>query len=517
MSEQRPPRVRMRGIHKRFGDVLALKGVDFEADRAEIHGLLGENGAGKTTIMNILSGLYQADAGEIRIDGREAPIRSPKDAIDFRIGMVHQHVELIANFTALENILLGREGSRWVLRVEGQQREVREMAERYGLSVPLGEKVKTLPVGIQQKVEILKALYRGADTLILDEPTTMLTPQEVDGLFETVKELAQGGLTVIFITHKIREVLANCERITVFRGGAQVGTLGRAHASHEALVQMVVGERGMPSAAQRPPDPCAAPQGPPCLSVRNLSVKASGDVYLLRDISLDVPAGQIVGVAGVSGNGQRELAEAIAGLLPIHAGEVLLGGREISKRSVAARISLGLTLIAQDRIGEGILPTLSLAENLVLGLHPHIFRRRGMFEQATARQMARAAIEEFNILARNELVPSAHLSGGNIQKVMVARAMMLSRCTGGVLMVANNPTRGLDITAAAFVHERLRELRARGGGILLISEDLDELCAMCQRIVVIFSGEILGGFDGPEYDVYRIGALMAGQREGEAG
>ncbi|MEE8110260.1 MAG: ATP-binding cassette domain-containing protein, partial [bacterium] len=239
MSEQRPPRVRMRGIHKRFGDVLALKGVDFEADRAEIHGLLGENGAGKTTIMNILSGLYQADAGEIRIDGREAPIRSPKDAIDFRIGMVHQHVELIANFTALENILLGREGSRWVLRVERQQREVREMAERYGLSVPLGEKVKTLPVGIQQKVEILKALYRGADTLILDEPTTMLTPQEVDGLFETLKELAQGGLTVIFITHKIREVLANCERITVFRGGVRVGTLGRAQASYEALVQMV--------------------------------------------------------------------------------------------------------------------------------------------------------------------------------------------------------------------------------------------------------------------------------------
>ena len=512
MNEVSPPRVQMKGIHKRFGEVVALDNVNFEAEKGEIHALLGENGAGKTTQMNILSGLYRADTGEIRIDGREAPIQAPRDAIDFHIGMVHQHVELIGNFSALENILLGCEGSRWVLDLESQRHKVEEIASRYGLSIPLDEKVKSLPVGIQQKIEILKALYRGADTLILDEPTTMLTPQEVDALFETIRGLADGGLTVIFITHKIREVLATCDRISVFRGGRRVGTITRAEADYETLVRMMVGERGLPSDAERP-QAGSALQNPPCFTVRGMNVRSHDGIPLLEDISFEIPRGTIVGLAGVSGNGQRELAEALAGLLPIESGEIMLDGHEVSRLSVAARIGLGLTLIPQDRIGEGILPALSLAENLVLGLHPFVFKRAGIFERATAREMARETIREYNILARDEEVPSAHLSGGNIQKVIVARAVHLAQRTGSVFLIANNPTRGLDVKAAAFVHERLREHQTREGGVLLISEDLDELCAMCHRILVIFSGEILGSFDGPEYDVYQVGALMAGERE----
>ncbi|MEK6711580.1 MAG: ABC transporter ATP-binding protein [Nitrospinota bacterium] len=510
------PRVEMRGICKRFGEVIALDRVDLEAAKGEIHALLGENGAGKTTIMNILSGLYRADAGEIRIDGAPARIRSPKNAIALRIGMVHQHVELIGNFTALENILLGHEGSRWLLRTENQRGTVEQVASRYGLSVPLDARVKALPVGIQQKIEILKALCRGADVLILDEPTTMLTPQEVDALFATIRKIAEGGLTVIFITHKIKEVLANSDRITVFRGGRNVGTVRRVEASREVLVQMMVGERGMVSSADRSRGG-AALSGPPALSVQGLSIR-HGDIHLLKDVSFDVPSGAIVGLAGVSGNGQRELAEAIAGLLPIQSGEVMVRGRSAKHLAVAARIGLGLVLIPQNRIEEGILPSLSLAENFVLGLHPYLLKQLGFmgarfFDQESARAMARAAIQEYNVLARNENVPSAHLSGGNIQKVVVARAMALFRSIRGAALIANNPTRGLDIMASAFVHARLREVRDGGGGVLLISEDLDELFALCDRVLVIHSGEILGSFDGPGYDAYLIGALMAGERE----
>lgn len=501
----------MRGICKRFGEVVALDNVDLEVARGEIHALLGENGAGKTTIMNILSGLYRADAGEIRIEGTPAPIRSPKDAIGFRIGMVHQHVELIGNFTALENILLGHEGQGWVLRTENQRSAVEEVAARYGLSVPLNERVKALPVGIQQKIEILKALYRGADILILDEPTTMLTPQEVDALFATIRKIAEEGLSVIFITHKIKEVLANSDSITVFRGGRRIGTIPRREATREILVQMMVGERDFPAGPPQAPSPAAA-SARPALSVQGLTL-TSGDIHLLKDVSFEVPAGSIVGLAGVSGNGQRELAEAIAGLLPIDRGEIAIRGRPVEKAVVAARIALGLVLIPQNRIEEGILPSLSLSENFVLGLHPYIFKRSGMFEQGTAQEMARSAIRDYNVLARNEHVPSAHLSGGNIQKVIVARAMALFRSIGGTILIANNPTRGLDIMAAAFVHARFREVRDGGGGVLLISEDLDELCTICDRIIVIHAGEILGGFGGPDYDIYRIGELMAGERK----
>jgi simple sugar transport system ATP-binding protein len=505
------PRVEMYGVKKSFGEVVALDGVDFEARKGEIHALLGENGAGKTTLMNILSGLYRLDEGQISIDQREVSIYSPLDAIKTGIGMVHQHVELISNFTALENILLGREGSRWKIDLDTHRDSAEKLAANYGLSIPLHEPVKSLPAGIQQKVEILKALYHGADTLILDEPTTMLTPKEVDGLFSTLKSLAEGGLTVIFITHKIKEVLDNCDRITVFRGGRKIDTISRETASREKLVQMMVGERGAPPENKRPAGPSTALDGPSILSVRDINTSAKWGVPL-KNITFDIPRGLIVGLAGVSGNGQKELAEALAGLIDIDEGDIRLNGTEVSKLSVSARIARGVSLVPQDRIEEGILPSLSLSENFVLGLHPHIFKRRGIFERETANELARNAIREFNILAKNEHVPSAHLSGGNIQKMIVARSMMLSYKTGKNLMIANNPTRGLDIMAASFVHGRLDELRSHGAGVLLISEDLDELCLMCDRIIVIHSGEFFGSFDGPDYDTYQIGHLMAGQK-----
>ncbi len=501
----------MYGIRKSFGQVVALDGVDFEAGKGEIHALLGENGAGKTTLMNILSGLYRLDEGQISIDRREVSIHSPRDAIKAGIGMVHQHVELISNFTALENILLGREGSRWKLDLDAHRSSAEKLAASYGLSIPLSEPIKSLPAGIQQKVEILKALYHGADTLILDEPTTMLTPLEVDGLFSTLKSFAKGGLTVIFITHKIKEVLDNCDRITVFRGGLKIDTISREAASREKLVQMMMGERGAPPENKRPTGPSAALEGSPTLSVRGMYTSAEWGVPL-KNITFDIPRGLIVGLAGVSGNGQKELAEALAGLIEIEKGDIHLNGTGVSKLSMSARIARGISLLPQDRIEEGILPSLSLSENFVLGLHPHIFKRRGIFEQDTANELGRNAIREFNILAKNEHVPAAHLSGGNIQKMIVARSMMLSHKTGKILMIANNPTRGLDVMAASFVHGRLRELRSHGAGVLLISEDLDELCSMCDQIIVIHSGEIFGSFDGPEYDIYQIGVLMAGQK-----
>ncbi len=507
------PRVEMFRTTKRFGEVVALQEVDFSAARGDIHALLGENGAGKTTLMNILSGLYRADSGEIFLDGRPVSIHAPKDAIELGIGMVHQHVELINNFTALENILLGREGSRWLLKIDTYRQTVADLAERYGLAVPLDVPVKRLPVGVQQKIEILKALHRGVDILILDEPTTMLTPQEVDGFFATLKQLASEGLTVIFITHKINEVLTNCDRITVFLRGQKVGDIGRQEVTQERLVQMMIGERSMPSAGDIPACPVEPCIGPPALSVQGLGVKGAQGVQLLKDIAFEVPRGMVVGLAGVSGNGQRELAEAIAGLRPVSTGAIRLDGHDIAHLSVAKRMALGLGHIPQDRLEEGILPSLPLSENLVLGIHPYMSQRRGRFDAITARHIAREAIVQFNIQAHDERVPAAQLSGGNIQKVLMARAVMLARKIGSTLLIANNPTRGLDVMAAAKVYDHLEALRAYGGGILLISEDLHELCRLCQRILVMHGGELLGSFEGPDYDVYPIGALMAGQRE----
>ncbi len=508
----------MSDIAKRFGETVALAGVDFTAARGEIHGLLGENGAGKTTLMNVLSGLYRADRGRIAVDGVPAAIAAPSDALGHGIGMVHQHVELIPNFSALENVLLGREGGRLWLRPERHRKDVEAVAARFGLALDLDTEVRQLAVGVQQKVEILKSAYRGVDILILDEPTTMLTPQEVDTLFGTLRAMADQGLTVVFITHKIREILTNCDRVTVMRGGRRVATIARDEMDEGRLVELMIGERLQTASALGERDAGAGPATAleAALEVRDLAVQGEPGRPALAGCSFRVDAGEVVGVAGVAGNGQRELADALAGALRVWGGRILLGGRDVTAASVGTRIAAGLVVIPEDRIADGLLPGLSVAENLVLGLHPFAFTRRFIFDRERARELTRDAIAEYAIRARSEDARAVELSGGNIQKLLVARAMAQARAVGGRLLVATNPTRGLDVRATEFVRGRCLGFAASGGGVLLISEDLDELRQLCHRIVVMFRGTIVADLPRARFDPYAIGRLMAGATQGPA-
>jgi simple sugar transport system ATP-binding protein len=498
------PLLHMLGIVKRFGEVVALAGVEFTLRAGEIHGLLGENGAGKTTLMNILAGLYRADAGEIRLGGRPITVAAPRDAVAAGIGMVHQHSELVGHFTALENIILGREGGGALLRRGRRRAEVTALSQRFGLYVDLDAKVRSLPVGVQQKVEILKALYGGARILILDEPTTLLTPQEVDTLFATLRELVAGGLTVVFITHKIREVLAVCDRVTVMRRGQIVATVERGAADAGRLVELMIGARLPEPAVEIPPT-----GGRAVLEVVGIEALDDRGLPAVRDATLTVAEGELVGVAGISGNGQRELGEVIVGLRRPEAGCVRLDGVDITRETVAQRLVRGIAFIPEDRIGEGILPRLSVTDTFLLGLH-HVVFPGWRFDRKGATALVAQAIREFRILCRDAAAPTASLSGGNIQKVLAARALALGERGPGRLLVAMNPTRGLDVATTRFIHERLRDFRRRGGAVLVSSEDLDELMTLCDRIIVMASGRIAGTFAYSEYDAYRIGAVMSG-------
>jgi simple sugar transport system ATP-binding protein len=409
----------------------------------------------------------------------------------------------------MENVLLGREGSRWWLRMDRHRQEVEAVARRFGLAVDLDAEVRRLAIGVQQKVEILKALYRGVDILILDEPTTMLTPQEVDALFATIRALADQGVAVIFITHKIREVLANCDRVAVMRAGEMVGLLERAEATEARLVEMMIGQRlaGIGDADQAAP----APHGrQPVLAVEDLSVTNDAGARVVDRCAFRVGPGDLVGVAGVAGNGQRELAEALVGTLPAAAGRIALGGRDVTHASVRDRVGAGLIYIPEDRIEDGLLPHLSVAENFMLGLQPYAFAGRVAFDRATAQALARQAIAGYAILARDEHVRAVDLSGGNIQKLLVARALELARLTRATALLAMNPTRGLDVRATDFVRRRLLEFARAGGGVILVSEDLDELLQVCNRMLVISRGAIVADLPRAAFDPYRIGALMAG-------
>ena len=508
--------VELRGIDKRFGEVRALRSVDFAVHPGEVRILAGENGAGKTTLMNVLAGLYRADAGEIVVRGQPARIGSPRDALGYGIGMVHQHFELVPPFCVLDNIVLGREGHPLWLRRGRQRHDVEALMERYGLRVDPDARVRDLSIGLQQKVEILKALYRGVDLLILDEPTTHLTPQEVDALFGTIRELLRGGLSVVLITHKLREMLSVGDRVTVMRRGQVVGTVPRAEASEALLVRMLMGETGRAEgaigAASSASPSLVRPGGdsPPILELRDVTAPGRGARPVVDGCSLAVGSGEIMGVAGVAGNGQKELAEVVVGLRPLVSGELLLRGQTVGGRPVRERLVSGVAYVPEDRIGEGILPHLSLTETLLLGPHHLLFRGRALFDGAGARELARTAIREYGVLARDERVAASSLSGGNIQKVLVARAVILADAVEHGLLIALNPARGLDVMTSELVYRRLRELRDAGKGILLISEDLDELMALCDRVAVIYRGRIVGIFGRGEYDPYKMGELMVG-------
>lgn len=497
------PVVEMRSITKRFGRVAALDGASFEVRRGEIHALLGENGAGKTTIMNVLAGLYRADSGEILLDGSPASIHSPRDAAGHRIGMVHQHFELVDVFTGLENVLLAVEKGFFRSAREDHASAIERLSVDAGLEVRLDRPVGLLAVGDKQKIEILRTLYAGVDLLILDEPTTHLTPAEVDTLFAVIRRLTAHGLTVVLISHKLNEVLAVADRITVLRRGRTVGTLNSSEASRTSLVPMMMGTGASLVRVGAPGDVRDADvPREPLLVLRD--VRYSGGPAL----DLEVRRGEILGVAGVAGNGQQALVEIISGLQPVEEGSIHLAGVDITRTSTAHRIRLGLAVLPDDRLREAILPNAPLYETYFLGLHQ--LERRGRFRVSHLRRLTRDVIRAFRIVPPDEATATATLSGGNIQKVLVARAEAIAMGSPDGVVVAMNPSRGLDVGATSFLRERLGALRASGRSVVFISEDLDELMQVGDRVVVLRGGALVDEFSTTDYDRYAIGASMVG-------
>jgi general nucleoside transport system ATP-binding protein len=502
-------RLELKGITKRFPGVVANDHVDLVVDEGEIHALLGENGAGKTTLMNVLYGMYHADEGEILIDGRPVRFEGPGDAIAAGLGMVHQHFMLIPVFTVTENIVLGNEPTEqlgWLDRRRAQRR-VEELSERYGLDVPPDAVVEELPVGIQQRVEILKALYREADVLILDEPTAVLTPQETEDLFDVMRSLKEGGKSVIFITHKLKEVLAVADRITVLRGGRVVGTTTPAEASEEDLAAMMVG-RNVQLTVEKPP----AEPGDPVLVVDDLVVVDDRGQEAVR-VSFEVRAGEIVCVAGVQGNGQTELVEALTGLRPVASGVVELEGRDLTGRTPNDVLDAGVGHVPEDRQRDGLVVSFSIADNLVLDTFDREPFAHGIVRDfAAVHEAAEERVRRFDVRTPSVDVPASTLSGGNQQKVVVARE--LSRPIS--LLIASQPTRGLDVGSIEYIHEQIVAQRDRGIAVLIVSSELDEVLALGDRILVMFRGRIFGQVPGSEATRERLGLLMAGVTHAEA-
>jgi general nucleoside transport system ATP-binding protein len=498
--------VEMLGITKYFEStrVRANGNVDFSARKGEVHALVGENGAGKTTLMNILYGLLRPDSGTIRINGQEVEIGHPDDAIRLGIGMVHQHFKLVPSFTVAENIMLGIEATNAAgfLRKANEIEMVRDLSNKFGLPIDPTAKVGQLPVGMQQRVEILKALERQAQILILDEPTAVLTPQEAQELFHVVRQLAASGRTVIFITHKLLEVMSVADRVSVMRKGNMIGTKPIGDTSIREMANMMVGREVLLR-----PNKTANKPGKPVLEVQNLVVAGPGGVPAVMDISFDVREGEIVGIAGVTGNGQTELVEAIAGMRHVELGKVCLMDKDITYRPVSARRRAGLAHIPEDRISVGLNLQTSLDENLVVTRYRQsVFSRLGMLRRSAMRNLSKSIIEQFSIRAARPGGGIGMLSGGNMQKVVLGREL------GGEpsLIIANQPTRGLDVGSIEFVHHTLLEARERGAGILLISVELDEILALSDRILVLFNGKINGGMDASDATEEKLGILMAG-------
>jgi ABC-type uncharacterized transport system ATPase subunit len=495
--------VELRGITKRFPGVLANDHVNFDVRAGEIHALLGENGAGKSTLMRQLYGLYRPDEGEIRLNGQPRVFHSPADAIRAGIGMIHQHFMLVPSLTVAENVALGLRSSREPqLDLDKVTARIKELAARYGLKIDPQAQVWQLAVGEQQRVEIIKALYRGAALLVLDEPTAVLTPQEVDDLFVTLRQMASDGHALIFISHKLHEVLAISQRVTVLRDGRSVSTSPTAQMTKTELARLMVG-RDVILQYDRP----IAQPGPVRLQVNDLWAKGDRGTDALRGVSLAVCAGEIVGLAGVSGNGQRELAEVLAGLRPARQGRVMLNERDVTHASPAAHITAGQAYIPEERMRDGAIKEFSVAENLILLDHSRApYARRTFFDFAAIAREAARLVDSFNVKTPTLNTPLRNLSGGNIQKLILARELNRQP----TVLIAAQPTRGVDIGASEYIHQRLLEQRARGVGILLISEDLDELRALSDRIAVMFEGQVMDVVDGRTATAEQLGLMMAG-------
>ncbi len=496
------PAIELIGIDKKFGAVHANKNINLTVAKGSIHGIIGENGAGKSTLMSILYGFYQADHGSIQIDGKPIIIKDSQTAINSGIGMVHQHFMLVENFTVLENLMLGAEGGALLGKgTDAARAALKKLEEDYELDVDPDAVVEELPVGLQQRVEILKALYRGAEILILDEPTGVLTPAEADHLFKILGVLRDQGKTVILITHKLREIMAITDTVSVMRRGEMVATRKTAETTVEELAELMVGRRVLLHVEKKPANP-----GEIFLSVRNLTVKDNRGVVMVDNVSFDVRAGEIVGIAGVAGNGQSELLEAITGIRKPVAGEIWINGQNVAGLDPAELRGIGVAHIPEDRHHMGLVLPFEESQNAILGYHRDERYGKGMFlGPDLIRKAAVEEIEKYDIRPPNPRLKTANFSGGNQQKIVVAREIERDP----KLLIVGQPTRGVDIGAIEFIHKRIVETRDAGKAVLLVSVELDEIRSLSDRILVMFAGKVVGE-KTPDTGEQTLGLMMAG-------
>jgi general nucleoside transport system ATP-binding protein len=503
------PVLELRGITKQFPGVLANDHIDFDLKRGEVHALLGENGAGKSTLMSILYGLYTADLGEVLMGGRPVSIASPKDAIELGIGMVHQHFMLIPVMTVTENIVLANEPTRAgvLLDEKAAERRVAEVARTFNFAVDPHARVENITVGQQQRVEIMKALYRNANIVILDEPTAVLTPQEAQELFQILETLTREGISVVFITHKLNEVLEIADRITVLRRGKRVETIPRAGATEAGLARSMVGREVLLRVEKKPATP-----GEPLLIVDDLAVRDDRGLEAVRGVSFEVRSSEIVGIAGVDGNGQSELIDALTGLRHPFRGQILVGTEDLSHATARRALDAGMGHIPEDRQRRGLVLEFNLAENLVLHDYDREpFSHLGWVNPRRWFRWARDLLKEFDVRGGGPTTRAGSLSGGNQQKVVVAREVSRNPS----VLLAAQPTRGLDVGAIEFVHRRLVEQRDAGKAVLLVSLELEEILSLSDRILVLYEGRIVAEFP-PDVSEEEVGIAMTGARRGEA-
>ncbi len=509
-SEKKDPLLRTSGLTKRFGSVVANSEVSLEIDAGEIHCFLGENGAGKSTLAECIYGYLCPECGEIFFNGKKVDIKSPSDAIHLGIGMVHQHFILVRPLSVIENIVVGTDAAELFLDLSKATKRLEKLCSDYDISLDLNAKIWQLSVAEQQWVEILKALFGGVKLLILDEPTAVLTPQEADKLFVILRKMKQEGLSILFITHKLNEVMEVSDRVTVLRRGEKIATVNTAEVTREDLAKMMVGREVM-FRVEKP----QVSLGEPVLEVNRLVARNDRGQTSLNKLSLSVRSGELVGIAGISGNGQKELFECIIGVRHAEAGEIILSGEPITNRHPREISGKGISHIPEDRLKEGIVPDFSVSENLILGLHhDRFFRADGwVLDRKGVENFASDCIRDFEIVTPSARQTTRNLSGGNIQKVVLARELSKQPAC----LIANMPTRGLDVGAIEYVHNRLLKQCQLGTGILLFSDDLDEILNLADRILVIFKGSIVGELAPATASRKEIGLLMAGSLEGVNG
>ena len=501
MAEPHLKAVELKGITKKFGSAAANDGIDFELEQGTIHALLGENGAGKSTLMNVLSGRYRPDDGEIWIRGERVRHRSPRDAIRLGIGMIHQHFMLVRSQTVVQNVVLGAH-LPWLLRYQKRLEEISGICEQMGYAIDLQTPVWQLSMGEQQAVEIVKALYHGASILILDEPTAVLTPYESEKLFEVLKSMRGDGYSIIFVSHKLEQVLAIADKITILRQGRVAATLPNRGVDRNNLVNLMVG-RPVERGARRSEGGIGGKSpGTTVLRMESVVARNSRGLVALKGINLTIGSGEILGIAGIAGNGQLELAEAVTGLRPVDSGQIWFGDRNITHCSVKERLTLGLAYVPEDRVGVGSVSSLGIRDNMLLRCYDEF----SFFDTTEVDRYATELMEQYGVTYTNLSTPVKHLSGGNLQKMVLSRELRVLP----KLLVAAYPIRGLDVTAIEHIHQILLKCRDDGTAILLISEELDELLAVSDRIAVLYGGNLIAM---PTRDVRNIGLAMAGAYE----